>query len=90
VGSAIVGWVAVSLGTVCIAAGVAVTVVEAVRRPPDDAVGAFLSVADLAKLGQAVAAVLKELRQMRAGAQLLVIGLVVLGGGVWLLSARPF
>jgi hypothetical protein len=84
--SLVVGLVAVLLGAVCISAGVAVSVVEALR--PRE-VGAF-DVKVLTKLGEVVAEILKAFGKLTPAAQLLTVGLALLGVGIWLLTARPF
>lgn len=84
--SLVVGMAAVLLGVVCVAGGVAISVVEAFRP---DAPGAFPNVKDLAKLGKVIADVLREFGKLRAGAQLMIVGLVLFGVGIWVLDVRP-
>jgi hypothetical protein len=82
----VIGLLAVLLGTVCVSAGVAVSVVEALRPPQ---VGAF-DVKAITKFGEVLAKVLKEFGKLKAGAQLLVVGLALFGVGLWVLDERPF
>ena len=88
-GSLIVGIVATLLGAVCVAAGVAISVVDA-YRPAPNASGAFPNAVDLTKLGKVIAEILKQFGKLKPAAQLLVVGLALFGVGIWLLSSRPF
>lgn len=89
IGSLIVGMVAALLGTSCVAAGVAISVVEALR-PREAGTAAFPSFGDVSKLGKVVAEILEQFAKLRPAAQLLVVGLALFGVGTWLLASRPF
>jgi hypothetical protein len=86
--SLIVGFAAAFLGVVCVAAGAAVTVVEAMFK--SDANAAFPSMKDLTNLIKAIAEFVKQFGKLKAGAQLIVAGLIMFGAGVWMLDTRPF
>lgn len=90
-GSLIVGMIVTLLGTMCIAAGVAISVVEAFRPPEDpNAVGAFPTIKDLTKFLKVVTELMKQFGKLKPAAQLLATGLALFGVGIWLLTARPF
>ena len=86
--SLIVGLAATFLGVVCVAAGAAVTVVEAMFK--SEAHAAFPSMKDLTNLIKAITEFVKQFGKLKAGAQLIVAGLIMFGAGVWVLDTRPF
>lgn len=84
-GNAIVGWVAMALGVLCIVAAVRISIREAARS---DAAGAFPA-KSVVSIGKVVAEILKAFGKLAPAAQLLVVGLVLFGGGIWVLAAAP-
>lgn len=84
VGSVAVGVLLVVLGGVCVTAGIVVAVTVVMRGA-----GAF-GVEQITNLLKAIAEVLKALGALPAGTQLVVLGMVLIGGGSYLLTARPF
>ena len=85
--SVLVGLSAALVGVVCVAAGAALTIVEAVfdRSVP----AAFPSMKDLTNLIKAITEFVKQFAKLKAGAQLIIAGLILFGAGVWILDARP-
>jgi len=62
-----------------VAAGAAVTVVEAMFK--SDANAAFPSMKDLTNLIKAITEFVKQFGKLKAGAQLIVVGLILFGAG---------
>lgn len=79
----LVGTLLVLLGGSCVVSGIVVALTE--RRK---GVGGF-PLPEVTSALKALAEVLKALKDLPAGSQLVVLGLLLVGGGVWLLEARP-
>jgi F0F1-type ATP synthase assembly protein I len=86
IASLVLGLLISLLGSVCIAAGAAIAVVDAFRSRPS---GSF-PVGEAVKIGQLLVSLLKAFAKLTPVGQLLASGLIMLGVGLWLLTARPF
>ena len=80
-----VGWMAMVLGVSCILAGVRISIREAARS---NAAGAFPA-KSVVSIGKVIAEILKAFGKLAPAAQLLVVGLVLFGVGIWVLAAAP-
>jgi hypothetical protein len=87
IASFILGCLLSVLGAICIVAGVAIAVVDALRPPAGNL---EVTVKDVIKVGEVIRDILRAFGKLKAAAQLLIVGLVLLGGGIALLYAMPF
>lgn len=79
----LVGSVLLFLGGACVVVGLAVALAR-----PEDGVGAF-GAKQITSLVKALTEAVKALAKLPAAAQLVVLGVLLLGAGVWVLDARP-
>lgn len=84
IGSLIVGSLVVTLGACCVIVGLVVAITA--RHA---GVGAF-SIGQVTSALKAFTESIKALASLPAASQLLVLGMVLIAGGIWLLDARPF
>ena len=90
IGSLVLGAIFSFLGSVCVIAGVVIAVLETVRPPASGAFPQGLDWDKIQKLLEVIKGILEQFGKLKPGGQLLIVGLVLLGAGVYLLSSRPF
>ena len=86
-GSLVVGILVTVLGGLCVVEALVLATVEALKPPPGEAAFPWGPITNLI---DAIRKLLAEFAKLSVPAQFLVVGLVLVGGGVYLLDARPF
>jgi hypothetical protein len=83
----IAGWTLFAIGV--ITWGIAVYRFVTTSKPSDEDIRRGIESGDVAKILEAIAKILEQLRQFSEAAQWALLSLVPLGAGIYILAAKP-